>query len=218
MKQIRSINEAQEITNLLLKVKAVSINTEKQFKFVSGMLSPVYVDNRKLISYPEIRKRIVELFVNALREDLNQNKFGVVAGVATGGIPWAAWVAHELDVPMIYIRSVPKERGMQRQIEGDLKADQSVIIIEDLITTGLSSTNAVDAVRISGGLVDYCLSVFSFDAPSAIDKFKKNNAECYSLTSLSVLMDVAYSNNYINNEQLKVLDKWSKTTLASYKW
>ena len=218
MNQIRSLSEAQEITQLLLEVKAVSINTEKQFKFVSGMLSPVYVDNRKLISYPKVRNRIVELFVNALLGDLKQKKFDVIAGVATGGIPWSAWVAHDLDVPMIYIRSAPKERGMQRQIEGDLSAKQNVIIIEDLITTGLSSTNAVDAVRNAGGVVSSCLSIFSFDAPSAIEKFNKINTECNSLTSLPILMDVAHHKNYINDVQLEIVDKWSKTTLASTQW
>ena len=99
-----------------------------------------------------------------------------------------------------------------------LSAKQNVIIIEDLITTGLSSTNAVDAVRNAGGVVSSCLSIFSFDAPSAIEKFNKINTECNSLTSLPILMDVAHRKNYINDVQLEIVDKWSKTTLASTQW
>ena len=145
--QPKEFVQSELVAKLLFEVQAVTLNTENFFKYVSGILSPIYIDNRRTISFPQARKIIVGEFVKLLTNQVGVANIDVVAGVATGGVPWAAWIAHELDLPLIYVRSSAKDRGLQKKVEGVLQPGQKVIVIEDLITTGLSSINAVETIR-----------------------------------------------------------------------
>src|SRR5574341_1065067 len=123
---------SKRVAHLLLNTKSISFNTQDLFEFVSGIKSPVYIDNRKLISYPDARKEIVGYLVKILANEIGKVQFDVIAGTATAGIPWAAWTADQLDMPLIYVRSTPKNRGLEKQLEGVLEPKQRVVVIEDL--------------------------------------------------------------------------------------
>lgn len=214
LEQNESSKMAEEVGRLLFEVNAVSINTEKLFKFVSGILSPIYIDNRKLISYPKARKMIVSFFVEALQKSFDDEKFDTIAGVATGGIPWAAWIANDLQLPMIYVRPTPKERGLQQQVEGVLRPGEKVIVVEDLVTTGLSSSNVADVIRNQGGIANHCVAIFSFQSPSAVEKYRSHNLEAFTLTNLSSLLSVARKEKHISSTQADDIEKWAHTTLV----
>ncbi|MBT3463982.1 orotate phosphoribosyltransferase [archaeon] len=151
----------QQIAEILLTLKAVKIQPNNPFTFTSGLISPIYIDNRLVISFPEERKKIVKQFIEIIK---SQNlEFDVVAGVATAGIHWAAWLAAYFDKPMIYIRGKVKSHGRQNQIEGLLKHGQKVLVIEDHISTGGSSVAAVNTVREVGGKVTECLAITTYE-------------------------------------------------------
>jgi orotate phosphoribosyltransferase len=207
---------AKQIAKILLEIEAVRLNTEVFYKYVSGILSPIYVDNRRTISFPGPRKVIVTEFVRLLKETVKITPYDVIAGVATGGVPWAAWVAHELDLPLIYIRPTVKDRGMNKQIEGALHPGQKVVVVEDLITTGLSSLNAVETIRTHGGVVETVAAIFSYDSPAAVIRFKKSEVRKISLTNLSTILLVAQENHLLNYDQMQIVQAWIDTTLATW--
>jgi orotate phosphoribosyltransferase len=206
---------AAKVSHQLLEIKAIAIDTVNLFRYVSGILSPIYVDNRRTISFPAARRLVVDCLVETLKADIQLDHFDIVAGVATGGIPWAAWVADRLELPLVYVRPLPKDRGMKKQVEGILEPGQRAVIIEDLITTGLSSVNAAEAVRSEEGQVEYCLSIFAFQPPSALHRFNEHQLTPYSLTTLPTLLATAQSEGYITADQLKAVELWASTTLAN---
>ena len=206
---------ATQVSHQLLEIKAIAIDTVNLFRYVSGILSPIYVDNRRTISFPAARRLVVDCLVETLKTDIQVANFDIVAGVATGGIPWAAWVADRLELPLVYVRPLAKDRGMKKQVEGLMEPGQRAVIVEDLITTGLSSVNAAEAVRSEGGQVDYCLSIFAFRSPAALTRFSDHQLSPYSLTTLPTLLATAQSEGYINAEQLAAVELWASTTLAN---
>ena len=139
---------ARQVAEILLNVNAVKLNVKEPFTYTSGIVSPIYTDNRVLISYPEERKFIVDGYINLIKERGLKPEY--IAGTATAGIPWAAFVAERLDLPMVYVRNKPKGHGAGKQIEGMLPEGKSVLIIEDLVSTGGSSLNSVQAKKDSG--------------------------------------------------------------------
>lgn len=213
--QLRASQAADVIARLLLETEAVAVNTEDLFQFVSGILAPIYVDNRKLIAFPEARREIVGFFVDLLKEDPGVGDFDLVAGVATGGIPWAAWIAQEMDIPMAYVRPEAKGRGKKRQVEGALQAGQKAIIVEDTVSTGSSTVNAVQAVRGAGATVNHCLAIFSFGAPATLERFLRMDLEPHALTQLAPVLTAAQSIGYINHLQAEAIRKWAKETWKS---
>ena len=128
----------EEIAKILLRIKAVTLSINPSYTWVSGILAPIYTDNRLIMSYPEERKKILKAFIKTIRE--NEIKVDAIAGIATSGIPWAAWIAHELNIPMVYVRKKSKEHGKQNLIEGKLEKRKNVVVIEDLISTIFFST------------------------------------------------------------------------------
>lgn len=157
------MSRAKEVAKSLLKTGAVKLNVKEPFTFVSGIKSPIYCDNRKMIGYPAERKVVVDEFVKKLSE----KDFDVVAGTATAGIPWAAFIAWEMNKPMSYIRGEKKDHGAGRQIEGADFAGKKVIVIEDLISTGGSSIKAVEAARNEGAASVEVVSIFSYEFDKA---------------------------------------------------
>lgn len=196
----------------LLQIKAVKLSPKAPFTWASGLKSPIYCDNRITLSYPSVRTFIRQEFVNALLN--NFSKPDVIAGVATGGIPQGALVAQELGLPFVYIRSEKKSHGMNNQIEGVIESGQSVVIIEDLVSTGKSSLAAVDALREVGAEVKGMLAIFTYQMQVAAANFKEKNCQLVTLTNYEALIHKAIEESFILDTDLKSLMDWRKDPQA----
>lgn len=197
----------EEIARILLASNAVTLRPQKPYKYASGILSPIYCDNRLLISLPEERRMIVDAFLDLIKE--SKAEFEVVAGTATAGIPHAAWISDRLGKPMIYIRQDAKDHGKQNSIEGSLRKGERVIVIEDLISTGGSSVNAVKGVRSAGGIVDSCFAIFTYEMKKAKESFRDARCKVYPLTTFSTLVKIAAQKGYISSEDEKTVLEWN---------
>ncbi|MCC4424212.1 orotate phosphoribosyltransferase [Limosilactobacillus reuteri] len=203
---------SQRVAKALLDIHAVTLNPDQPFTWASGLKSPIYTDNRLTISYPEVRQAIFNGMVEQIK--LHFSEADVIAGTATAGIPHAAWVAQNMELPMVYVRTKPKDHGQGKQIEGVLKEGQKVVVIDDLISTGGSVLNAVRAVNNAGGKVIGVVSVFTYDLPAAEQNFMANGLKYYSVTDYMTLIKVAKENNQISADHLKSLQEWRKDPLS----
>jgi len=194
------------IAKQLLESKAVRLNPEQHFIWASGWRSPIYCDNRKLLSYPQART----LVVGALCDLVSQNfsDCDIIAGVATGAIAWGALVANKLDKPFVYIRPKPKDHGTHAQIEGELGLGKKMVIVEDLISTGGSSLSAYDCVLAAGVSVLGMVAIFSYNFDVARRAFEKKNCELHTLTNYDALIEEAVDCNYIDEKDLHTLKQW----------
>jgi len=200
---------AKKTAELLLQIKAIKLSPNKPFQWASGWKSPIYCDNRVTLSYPSVR-----IFLKREIAQIVEKKYGkpdVIAGVATGAIAIGVLIAQELGVPFIYVRPEAKKHGRKNQIEGHLEKGQTVVVIEDLISTGKSSLNAVKAIEEAGGLVKGMVAIFSYGFQLAEDNFKDENVELTTLGNYETLLEQALENNYINNTELSALNNWRLT-------
>ena len=202
------MSRAKEVAKSLLQTGAVKLNVKEPFTFVSGIKSPIYCDNRKMIGYPVERKVVVDEFVKKLSE----KDFDVVAGTATAGIPWAAFIAWEMNKPMSYIRGEKKAHGAGRQIEGADFTGKKVIVIEDLISTGGSSIKAVEAARNEGAASVEVVSIFSYEFDKAFKNFADNNIPWESLSNFPALLELAREEKYLTEEEAEIASSWNKNT------
>lgn len=193
----------------LLKIKAIKLQPSNPFTWASGWKSPIYCDNRKIMSYPEIRNFIKIEFARIILEKYPNVE--AIAGVATGAIAPGAIVADLLGLPFVYVRSAPKGHGLENLIEGDLKPKQKVVVIEDLISTGQSSLKAVEAVRRSGCDVLGMLAIFTYDFPVSDESMKENRVELTTLTNYDAILDEALRTDYIEESELSTLQNWRKS-------
>ncbi|TCO10567.1 orotate phosphoribosyltransferase [Natronoflexus pectinivorans] len=198
----------ETIASHLLQIKAIKLQPANPFTWASGWISPIYCDNRKTLSYPEVRDYIKNAFAEIIKEKFADAD--VIAGVATGAIAQGALVADILKKPFIYVRSSPKGHGLENLIEGDLKPGQKVVIIEDLISTGGSSLKAAEAVRNGGGDILGMLAIFSYGFSVAEENFRKENVELQTLSNYQTLLKVAVSNGNVTADHLETLDAWRK--------
>ena len=192
----------------LLKVKAIKLQPSNPFTWASGWKSPFYCDNRKTLSYPALRN-----FVKIEISRIILEKFGqvdAIAGVATGAIPQGALVAEELNLPFVYVRSSPKDHGLENLIEGELRPGMKVVVIEDLISRGGSSLKAVEAIRRDGCEVIGMVAAYTYGFPVAIEAFKNAKVNLVTLTNYEAVLEVAVKTGYINEEDVAVLDAWRK--------
>ena len=197
---------ALKIAEFLLQIKAIKLQPSKPFTWASGWSSPIYCDNRVTLSYPKVRTYIRQEFVKIIME-----KFGtpnVIAGVATGGIAQGALVAQELGLPFVYIRTEAKKHGLTNMIEGVVEKGQSVVVIEDLISTGGSSLKAVEALREAGCEVKGMAAIFTYGFKTATDNFKKAKCKLFTLSDYETLLKQALQSNYITEKNLKSLKEW----------
>ncbi len=204
----KSKHAATEVAKILLEIKAVTLNSSQPYTYASGMKSPIYCDNRLLMSYPDRREKIIQYFLEAIR--LNKLEFDAIGGIATAGIPHAAWLAQQLGVPMIYVRSEAKEHGKQNQIEGRIEEGQRVLMIEDHISTGGSSVNAIKAAREAGAVVNDCLSVTTYELDKAKKAFSDADCNAYSLTNFTEIVGAAEKMKYINEKEKNIILEWNK--------
>ena len=192
----------------LLKISAIKLQPENPFVWASGWNSPIYTDNRRTLSYPEVRTFIKVELCRVIME--NFGEVDAIAGVATGAIAQGALVAETLGLPSVYVRSAPKDHGLENLIEGNLKPGQKVVVSEDLISTGGSSLKAVEAIRNAGCEVIGMAAIFTYGFPVAARKFKSAQVELITLSNYNAMLETALETNYIKPEDLETLQEWRK--------
>ncbi|MFK8044170.1 MAG: orotate phosphoribosyltransferase [Crocinitomicaceae bacterium] len=206
-------DKALKVAEFLLQIKAVKLQPQNPFTWSSGWKSPIYCDNRKVLSYPKVRTFIRQVFVDTISE--KYGKPDVIAGVATGGIAIGALIAEQMGLPFIYVRSSAKEHGMQNQIEGHYESGQNVLVVEDLISTGGSSLKAVAALREGGLNVRGMVAIFTYGFEQAAKNFKEADCEHIVLTDYENLIQQGIELNYITENDKESLTKWRE---APEKW
>jgi len=199
---------ANKTAELLLQINAIKLRPENPFTWASGWKSPIYCDNRILLSFPVIRNYVKEEIAKQVEE--LYGKPDIIAGVATGAIGIGVLVAEYLGLPFIYVRPEAKSHGRQNQIEGLLEKDQTVVVIEDLISTGKSSLNAVEALENDGAKIKGMIAIFTYGFDIAVKNFEKKQVALHTLSDFETLIQLASETNYIKEEQLHTLMEWRK--------
>ena len=194
------------VAKSLLDIKAVMLSPDKPFKWASGWFSPIYCDNRRILSYPELREQVCRWMAENITSRYPDVE--VIAGVATGAIAHGMLIAHFLGKPFIYVRPKPKDHGTGSQIEGILEEGAKVVVVEDLISTGASSLSAVDALVKAGAYVKGMVAIFSYNFNQSRRAFENANIELNTLTNYDALIDVALETGYIRESDLKMLKEW----------
>lgn len=194
------------IATNLLQINAIKLNPANPFTWASGWKSPIYCDNRKTLSFPNVRNSICDGFVNLIREKYPDVE--IIAGVATGAIAHGMLVADRMALPFIYVRSAPKAHGLSNQIEGDYKPGQKVVVIEDLISTGMSSLAAVEALKSAGCKVLGLVAIFTYQFAQASEGFASADVDFTTLSNYTELIDIAVESGYVKQDQLNLLKSW----------
>ena len=198
-----------KVSEILLNLNAVILRTKPPFRWASGILSPIYTDNRLLMSYPKEREFIVNSFIKLIKA--NKIKVDGFAGTATAGIPWAAWLAQKMKKPMIFVRSESKDHCKENKTEGVIESGKTYVVVEDLITTGQSSLAACDALKDLSVKVVACISIFNYGFSKSADAFTNAKIPLYSLTEFITLVNMAVEIKYISQEEKKILLEWQRT-------
>lgn len=199
-------NVAEQVASYLLQIKAIKLEPNHPFTWASGWKSPIYCDNRKTLSYPEVRTYIRDRFVDLIRTKYPEAE--VIAGVATGAIAQGALVAQEMGLPFVYVRSSAKGHGLENLIEGAYEAGQKVVVVEDLISTGGSSLQAVEALRAAGCEVLGMVAIFTYGFQKAENNFATAQCALDTLSNYTAMVDLALKTDYIRNEDVEKLKEW----------
>ncbi len=202
---MKNMNIANEVAEKLLQINAVKLNPQNPFTWASGIKSPIYCDNRLVLSFPAVRTFVIQAFVDKAAQF---EPFDIIAGVATAGIPHGALLADRLEKPFIYVREKAKSHGRQNQIEGNIFEGARVLLIEDLISTGGSSLKAVETLREAGCDVVGVLAIFSYGFQKAADVFQAANCPFDTLSNYNVLVEKAIAMQYISPDDLENLENW----------
>jgi len=200
------MNDAKVVAEKLLQANAIKLSPENPFTWASGWKSPIYCDNRSVLSYPFIRDFVKSEMCNVLFEQFGEAD--ALAGVATAGIAWGAMASDQLKLPFLYVRPKPKDHGLGNQIEGRYEAGQKIVVVEDLVSTGKSSLQAVDALEAAGLEIVGMVSIFTYDFSVAQEAFGKRNLKYHPLTSYPVLLELALEKGLIKQEQAALLLQW----------
>lgn len=204
---VLSVESRRKVAEFLLRIKAIQLSPNEPFTWASGRKSPIYCDNRKVLSHPTVRTFIRQLTAESVEKQFG--KVDAIAGVATGGIALGALVAQELGLPFIYVRSKAKGHGLGNAIEGDLSVLSNAVVIEDLISTGQSSLKAVDALRQAGVEVKGLIAIFTYGLPIAKQAFEEAQCPWMTLTDYPTMLDQASTEGYLNDGQRGLLDAWN---------
>lgn len=207
-----SLDERRKVAESLLRIKAIQLSPEDPFTWASGLRSPIYCDNRMALSHPSVRTHIRQQMC-AVVESMHL-KPDMIAGVATGGIAWGAYVAHELGLPFCYVRGEAKGHGKGNRVEGDLGKAQNVVVIEDLISTGKSSLSAVEALRAEGLEVKGMVAIFTYGFNLAADNFAAAGCPLETLSDYPTLISEAAQREYLTDNQAKTLMRWREDAAA----
>ncbi len=203
---MENLSLAEQLIDNLLQIKAIRMSPQNPFTWASGWKSPVYCDNRKILSYPIVRDLVKTGIYEMAKNQFSD--FNCIAGVATAGIAWGAILADQLNLPFVYVRSKPKEHGMKNTIEGDLPENARVLVVEDVISTGMSSLQAVDDLRTQGAQIIGMLAIYTYGFPMAIEKFEQKEVVLKTLTNYEVLTKIALKKGFIEKDVLETLILW----------
>jgi len=198
---------AEKTAELLLQINAIKLNPRNPFTWASGWQSPIYCDNRLILSFPIIRNYVRDEFAKNIEKQFG--KPDVIAGVATGAIGIGILVAESLGLPFVYVRPEPKKHGRQNQVEGFLQKGQNVVIVEDLISTGNSSLLAVEALRAAGANIKGMAAIFTYGFDVATENFKNANVDLFTLSNYQNLLNLAVAKRYITEEEEQTLREWN---------
>ena len=200
---------AEKTAELLLQINAIKLNPRNPFTWASGWQSPIYCDNRLILSFPLIRNYVRDEFAKNIEKQFG--KPDVIAGVATGAIGIGILVAESLGLPFVYVRPEPKKHGRQNQVEGFLQRGQNVVIVEDLISTGNSSLLAVEALRAAGANIKGMAAIFTYGFEVATENFKNANVDLFTLSNYQNLLNLAVAKRYITEEEEQTLREWNSS-------
>ncbi|MBO4543324.1 MAG: orotate phosphoribosyltransferase [Bacteroidales bacterium] len=199
---------AKNCAKSLLSIKAIKLSPNQPFTWASGLKSPIYCDNRKTLSYPEIRGQIRDGLASLVKKYYPEVQ--VIAGVATGAIAQGVLVAQELGIPFVYVRSAEKKHGLENKVEGVVNKGDKVVVIEDLVSTGQSSLDAVETLRAMGCNVLGMVAIFTYNLPISVQRFQEANVELHTLTNYNILVPEAAAEGYVKESDIEVLNAWSK--------
>lgn len=208
---MKAINKkiAEETARLLFSIKAITLSPKKPYRYTSGILSPIYCDNRLIISYPGIRKKIADLYMEIIEKQLGIENVDFVSGTATAAVPHAALIADRLKKPMVYVESAKGEKG-ESKIGGKLKQKKRVIIIEDHISTGGSTVKNVLTVRKAGGITNVCIATTTYNMQKAKKAFKQNKIKVYCLTDITSILETAVKTDLMKADEKEIVKKWTQ--------
>ena len=198
---------AKKVAEILLNAKAVTLDTKKGYRYASGILSPIYTDNRMLMGFVKERRVIIEEFINLIKE--KKLEFDVAAGTATAGISWAAWIAEKLSKPMVYVRGKAKEHGKGKAVEGLIKKGQKVLVVEDLISSGGSSIDSINSLKEEGAEVVAVIAIFSYELKKAKENFAEAKTNYFYLTDFKALVGTAKEKKYLSEEEKNKVLEWN---------
>lgn len=199
---------ALKTAKLLLSVSAVSFRFDPPFTYTSGLRSPIYLDNRLILSYPDVRSAIIKLYIGLIRKYIGEENVQCISGTATAAIPQAALIAHELHIPLVYCRSSAKQHGKEKQIEGFIKPESKVLIVEDHISTGGSAITNIDAVRAEGGIVDYCIASTTYETKKAEEQFREKGVALTALSTGAIIVQAAEKQGVLTSEEAEIVREW----------
>ncbi len=206
---------AELLAKMLWEIKAVHFNAESPYKYASGIMSPVYIDCRKLLSFPRVRSAVMDFAASTLLRDAGFEQFDCIAGGETAGIPFAALLADRLGLPMIYVRKKPKGHGRNAQIEGDMKEGARVLVIEDLTTAGGSMFTFIDAIRAAGGIVDHGMALFFYGIfPEAHQRFANGKLQFHHIATWREVLAIAKEKKLFDDKTLREVEAFLEAPLA----
>ena len=203
-------NIAEKVAKILLKIDAVSFRFNPPFTYTSGIKSPVYLDNRVIMSHPKERKEVILLYIEVIKEKIGLSNIDYISGTATAAVPQASWVAGELDLPMVYVRPTTKSYGKGNKLEGHLKKGARVLIIEDHISTATSVINNAETIREMGGITSSCVATTTFETIQSKDALKQHGISLFPLTTGKIIVDEAFKQGVLTAKEKEETDLWLK--------
>lgn len=201
---------SSKVAKLLLSIKAVTFRFNPPYTYTSGLKSPIYLDNRLIMSYPKIRDKIVSYYIDAIKNNIGMKQVEWISATATAAIPHAAFVADKLKLPMVYVRPTTKKYGKGNQIEGYIKKGSKVLIVEDHISTAESVVGNAKAIRDVGGLVQYCITTTTYETKRSQENISNNKLKLVNLTSGKIIVETAYQEGYLNEKEKESTNLWFK--------
>ncbi len=198
----------EKIAELLLDVSAMSFRFDPPFTYTSGLKSPVYLDNRLIISYPHKRNILIESYLKVIDKEVGIKNIDWISATATAAIPLGAWIADRLDLPMVYVRSSLKGHGKENKMEGHIKADSRVLVIEDHISSANSMIDNINTIRENGGIVQYCMATTTYEMQESLDNIESAEVPVLTLTTGKKLIEVALDKGMINQKEKESIELW----------
>ncbi len=210
---------AQEVAKIFLKIKAVTFRFDPPYTYTTGLKSPIYLDNRLIISYPEIRNKIINYYLDIINSSIGPAKIDYISATATAAIPQGTLIADRLNLPMVYVRPTTKAYGKGGKVEGYLKKGSRVLVIEDQISTGNSAVNNAQSLRELGAEVEYCITTTTYEISKALELLAKNKIKLYSLTTGRIIVDTAFKKRHLSQKEKEMVDLWFENPILwEEKW